>query len=619
MAGPAGEDETVKRIFLYYLRPFYLRMAGGFVIKFIGTLMDLFLPWALAYMIDTVIPANGRREILLWGFFMLGCSVMAVTLSILANRMASRVAGDAVYVIRQDLFAKVMVLSDRQADGLTRPSLISRLTTDTYNVHQMLGRIQRLGVRAPILLIGGIVMTLMLDKALAGVLLATLPLLTLVVVIVSKKSIPLYGQLQESLDQFVRLMREDITGIRVIKALSREDYERRRFGQINQQVVEREKKAAMTAAVTSPAMNIFLNLGLVAVILVGAVRVNNGTSEVGKILAFMTYFTIILNALLSISRMFVVLSKAAASADRIGAVLDGEDEKGWGQEEGRKVAGQEEARREEAGQSGPQKATVSVPHIAFDKVSFSYNKVADNLTDISFSLKHGETLGIIGSTGSGKTTVVNLLMGFYNVDKGSIQIDGQDIRTMELCRLRGRFGAVFQNDVLFAGGIYENIDMGRKLERERVRQAVRHARAEEFVEEKGGMEEKLDIRGANLSGGQKQRLLIARALAADPEILILDDSSSALDYRTDADLRRELREHYAHTTCIIIAQRISSVMAADHILVLEEGQAVGYGTHRELMKSCSIYREIGYSQMGTGEEGEDGTQRENSTQGKNNV
>lgn len=587
----------MKKIFTYYLKPFYPRMAWGFGIKFAGTLMDLFLPWALAYMIDTVIPANGKREILLWGFFMVICSLLAVTFSVAANRMASRVAGDAIYVIRQDLFAKVMILSDQQADELTRPSLISRLTSDTYNVHQMLGRIQRLGVRAPILLIGGIVMTLMLDKALAGVLLATLPLLTLVVVIVTKRSVPLYGRLQESLDQFVRLVREDIGGIRVIKALSREDYERQRFGQINREVVERERRAAMTASVTSPAMNILLNLGLVAVIVVGALRVNRGVSQVGKILAFMTYFTIILNALLSISRMFVVLSKAAASAERIGEVLEGRDEGEW------VLPGEEEAGRKEpdkACREGAQKK----PHVVFDHVSFSYNKVADNLTDISFSLNHGETLGIIGSTGAGKSTVVNLLMGFYTADQGCIRIDGQDIRTMSLSRLRRRFGTVFQNDVLFAGGIYENIDMGRGLDRESAKQAVRHARAEDFVEEKGGLEERLDIRGANLSGGQKQRLLIARALAGCPEILILDDSSSALDYRTDAALRRELREHFSHTTCIIIAQRISSVMGADHILVLEEGRTAGYGTHQELLKTCDIYREIGYSQMGMGEEGD---------------
>lgn len=586
----------MKKIFFHYLKPFYLRMAGGFVIKFAGTLMDLFLPWALAYMIDTVIPANGRKEILLWGIFMLGCSALAVLFNVLANRMASRVAGDAIYVIREDLFAKVMYLPDSLADKITRPSLLSRLTTDTYNVHQMLGRIQRLGVRAPILLVGGIAMTLMLDAALAGVLLATLPLLAAVVVAVSQRSIPLYGHLQESLDGFVRLVRENIAGIRVIKALSREEYERRRFGQINREVVERERKAAMTAAITNPAMNILLNLGLVAVIAVGAVRVNAGLSEVGKILAFMTYFTIILNALLSISRMFVMVSKAAASAGRIAEVLEAGDERGWmADKEAEEQKLQEKDRARE-----PELPGKKSPHISFDHVSFSYNKVADNLTDISFSLKRGETLGIIGSTGSGKSTVANLMMRFYDVDKGSVLIDGQDIRAMDLHRLRSRFGAVFQNDVLFAGSIYDNIDMGRGLAMEAAGKAVSHARAKDFVEDKGGTGEMLEIRGANLSGGQKQRLLIARALAACPEILVLDDSSSALDYRTDAALRREMKEHFAATTCIIIAQRISSVMGADHILVLEEGRIAGYGTHQELMAGCTIYQEIARSQTGQG-------------------
>lgn len=581
------------KIFFHYLKPFYPRMAGGFVIKFTGTLMDLFLPWALAYMIDTVIPANGRREILLWGIFMLGCSVLAVLFNVLANRMASRVAGDAVYAIREDLFVKVVHLPDQTADKMTRPSLLSRLTTDTYNIHQMLGRIQRLGVRAPILLVGGIAMTLMLDAALAGVLLATLPLLAAVVVVVSKRSIPLYGDLQESLDGFVRLVRENIAGIRVIKALSREGYEKRRFGQVNREVVEREQKAAMTAAVTNPAMNILLNLGLVAVILVGAIRVDAGLSEVGKILAFMTYFTIILNALLSISRMFVMFSKAAASAGRIAEVLEAGDEREWG------LPGE---RQDEAWQplEGAGRGRTDLPHVRFDHVSFSYNKAADNLSDISFSLGHGETLGIIGSTGSGKSTVASLLMRFYDVDKGSVQIDGRDIRTMDLHGLRRRFGAVFQNDMLFAGSIYDNVNMGRDVGMEEAVRAVGHARAKDFVEGKGGLGEMLEIRGANLSGGQKQRLLIARALASCPEILVLDDCSSALDYRTDAALRRELREHFADTTCIIIAQRISSVMGADHILVLEEGRMAGYGTHQELMAGCGIYQEIERSQMGQG-------------------
>ncbi len=584
----------MKKIFGHYLAPYYVRMAMGFFVKFSGTLMDLFLPWTLAYMIDSVIPADRKGEILLWGLFMVVCSVLAVTFNVVANRMASRVASDAMYTIRGDLFERVMYLPEYRCDELTRASLISRLTSDTYNVHQMLGRIQRLGVRAPILLIGGIVMTMLLDPVLACVLLAALPLLAAVVYVVSKKGIPMFAALQESVDRFVRLIREDIAGIRVIKALSKEDYERKRFDQVNLEVVERERKATVTTAITNPSMNLLLNLGLVAVILAGAYRVNRGVTEVGRILAFMTYFTIILNALLSISRMFIIISKAAASASRIVQVLEGEDE--------RMVTADRSDKRKDPGaddldETDRQEADEN-SHVAFHRVSFSYNKVRNNLEQISFSLKRGETLGIIGATGSGKTTIVNLLMRLYDVDEGSVTIDGKDIREMDYHELRGKFGVVFQNDMIFEDSILENVKVGRTLGESQVEEALLYARAKEFVEEKGGMEEGLDIRGANLSGGQKQRILIARALAAHPEILILDDSSSALDYKTDAALRRELREHFSGTTCIVIAQRISSVMGADHILVLEDGQEIGYGTHEELMEHCQVYREISDSQMG---------------------
>ncbi len=572
----------MKAVFLHYLKPYYWRMSVGFLIKFLGTMMDLLLPWTLAHMIDVVIPADQKREILLWGLFMLFCSVMVAVLNITANRMAARVASDAIYVIRQDLFDKIMYLTNGKVDELTRPSLISRLTSDTYHVHQMLGRVQRMGVRAPILLIGGIVMTMLLDPVLACVLLAALPMLVAVVVIVTSKSIPMFARLQDDVDRFVRLVREDIAGIRVIKALSREDYERKRFDQVNRQVVEQEQKAAMTTAITNPAVNVLLNLGLVGVVLVGAYRINEGLSEVGKILAFMSYFTTILNAMMSVSRVFINISKASASAERIVKVLDAEDE--------RALFAEAEVRKKTV--------EISPPHIQFDHVGFSYNKVAYNLQDISFSLRHGETLGIIGSTGSGKSTIAQLLMRFYDVDQGGIFIDGQDIRTMNLRNLRKRFGTVFQNDALFEDSIYENINMGRGMTEEQVIEAISFAQADDFIQEKGGVGQKLDIRGANLSGGQKQRILISRALAGRPEILILDDSSSALDSRTDALLRSDLRQYFKETTCILIAQRISSIMEADHILVLEEGHAAGYGTHEELMGQCEIYQEIARSQMG---------------------
>ena len=550
--------------------------------------MDLFIPWILAYVIDSVIPVGSLRLIFAWGGVMLVCSILAVSFNIIANRMASRVASDATQIIRHDLFAKTMYLSARQTDAFTKPSLISRLTTDTYNVNQMIGRVQRLGVRAPILLVGGILFTMSLDPVLSSVLLLVMPVLAVVMVVVSRKGMPLYRKLQSSVDSFVCLVREDIAGIRVIKALSKMDYEKEKFDRINKMVVTCERNAEKTMAVLNPSMNMLLNLGLVGVIIVGAFRVNAGTSEVGKILAFMTYFTIILNAMMSISRMFVIINKAVASAARIDQVLSCEDDLALlGDKTG------QEAENTDTVEADAEK------EIVFDHVSFSYKKKEPNLKDISFTVRKGEMLGIIGSTGSGKTTLASLLMRLMDVDEGRVLIGGRDVRSFEKEELRSRFGVVFQNDTIFEDTIYENVRMGRQLGREEIVQALSYAQAEEFTQEKerseGGM---LDIRGANLSGGQKQRVLIARALAARPEILILDDSSSALDYRTDAMLRRQLKENFSGTTTILIAQRISSVMHADHILVLEDGEMIGYGTHEELLMGCAVYREISRSQTG---------------------
>lgn len=596
----------MKKIISFYLKPYYKRMGIGFAVKFTGSIMDLCIPWVLAYVIDNVIPMKSLQKIYLWGGVMIFCSFVAVAFNIIANRMASKVASEATQIIRHDLFAKTMYLSARQTDAFTKPSLISRLTTDTYNVNQMIGRIQRLGVRAPILLIGGIIFTMALDPVLASILLLVMPVLALVMAAVSRKGMPLYRKLQETADKFVCLVREDIAGIRVIKALSKMDYEKDKFDRVNTMVVTCERNAEQTMAVLNPAMNILLNLGLVGVILAGAYRVNAGTSEVGKILAFMTYFTIILNAMMSISRMFVIINKAVASGARIEQVLDCEEDmvrifgdecgvkagKERGEEPGEKPGEKlgEGAGKEEQGQYG---------EIVFDHVTFSYNKNEPNLNDISFCVNKGEMLGVIGATGSGKTTLAALLMRLMDVDQGRILIQGQDIRSMEKKELQKKFGVVFQNDIIFEDSIFENVRMGRELSREDVRKALGYAQADEFTREKerneGAM---LDIKGANLSGGQKQRILIARALAAKPDILILDDSSSALDYRTDAKLRKQLKEHFRNTTTIMIAQRISSVMHADHILVLEDGEMIGYGTHEELIEQCQVYKEISRSQTG---------------------
>lgn len=573
----------MKQIILKYMKPYFPRMGVGFLIKFIGTIMDLCIPYILAYIIDTVILSRDRRLIFGWGALMILCSLLAVSFNIIANRMASRVSGDATESIRHDLFSKTMHLSNAQTDFYTKPSLISRMTSDTYNLHQMLGRIQRLGVRAPILLIGGICVTFTLDPAMACVLLAVLPLLGFITVYVSRRSIPMFSGLQEANDRFVRMVREDIAGIRVIKALSKTGYETEKFQAVNREVVERERKNGMVMAIINPSMNILLNLGLVGVILVGAYRVNGGTSEVGKILAFTTYFTIILNAMMSISKMFTILSKAIASGNRIWYVLESEDDmrvmEVYGEEQG-------DDRKDS--------------EICFEHVTFSYLKKGEaNIKDLSFRIRKGETLGIIGEIGSGKSTIVNLMMRMYDADEGRILIAGRDVRSYEQSELKRKFGVVFQNDTIFEDTIAENVTLGREISNEQLQEALLYARASEFVSNRADKEdEALNIKGANLSGGQKQRVLIARALAARPEILILDDSSSALDYRTDAEMRKGIREHFRDTTLVIVAQRVSSIRNADHILVLEDGAPIGYGTHEELMERCEVYSEISRSQMG---------------------
>lgn len=560
-----------------YLKPYYFRMFVGFIIKFIGTIMDLFIPWILSHLIDEVAPTGNIPSILRWGLLMIACSVAAWQGNIIANRMASSVSANVTRKLRHDLFEKIAYLSCRNVDRFTVPSVISRLTSDTYNVHQMLGMIQRLGIRAPILLIGGVVLTIFLDFGMSMTLVAVLPFVTIAVFAITKKGIPLFTNLQKAVDVLVRTVRENITGIRVIKALSKTDYEKQRFDTVNEDVVAREKEAGVNMAKTNPLMSLFLNLGLVAVILVGAYEVNKGVSEPGKIIAFLSYFTIILNAMLMITRIFVTLSKGTASFKRIAEVLD-----------------------------APEDIVIAEPdviptddHITFDHVSFSYNKKQNNVNDISFSLKKGETLGIIGATGSGKSTIIKLLMRFYDVDSGCIRINGRNINSIPSEELHAKFGVVLQNDALFADTICENIDFGRGIDRENIQRATVLAQADEFIKAvDGGLDYKLTIKGANLSGGQKQRVLISRAFAGNPEILILDDASSALDYKTDAKLRQALSEHFKNTTKIIVAQRISSIKHADKILVLDEGNVIGFGTHDELIKICDVYAEISKTQLG---------------------
>ena len=537
----------------------------------------------LAYMIDDMVPLGEKKWIFLLGGAMLVCAVIAILGNVNANRIAAGVARDTVEKIRNDLFTRISYLSARQLDCFTIPSLESRLTSDTYNIHQMVNMFQRLGVRAPLLLVGGLIVTFSMEPMLTLVLIAILPFVCVTVYLVTRRGIPLYTAQQLAGDEMTRVVRENAQGIRIIKSLHKEDTERARFETANRNLNRSEQKAAGTMALTSPLINLFLNLGLVLVILVGAYRVNRGASEPGRIIAMMSYFTIIINAMMSVTRMFIVGSKGIASANRIAEVLEAPEDM----------------------QPDPAYRT-PVPKIAFEDVSFSYNGVKDNLSHVSFTLRKGETLGIIGPTGSGKSTLVSLLIRQYDVTGGRVLLDGVDVRALDHETISRRFGVAFQNDFLFADTIGANIDFGRGLADGECAAAADIAQAADFIHDKeDGFGHFLTIKGANLSGGQKQRVILSRALAGPPEILILDDSSSALDYATDARLRKAIRERNEALrktgksgTTVIIAQRISSIRHADRILVLEDGHVTGDGTHESLMESCPLYREIAESQMG---------------------
>lgn len=569
----------------HYLKPYSKRIALGTVIKIVGTITELFLPWILSYMIDEVAPEKNVARIFLWGAVMLACAVVALLGNITANRMASKVARDTTESMRFDLFDKTLNLSARQTDGFAMPSLVSRLSSDTYNVHNMIGMIQRLGIRAPMLLIGGIVVTFMVEPVLALVLLATMPFLVLLAVLVAKKGTSLYTKLQKTVDTMVRKIRDIYSGIRVIKALSRTEYEKKSFETINKNVSSSETRAGLTTGVTNPIMNLFLNLGMTAVILVGAYRVSAGLTKAGQIIAFMTYFTLMLNAVISVGRIFVMYSKGIASSRRICEVLNAPAD----------------LLTEEIDLEGSSEADSDRAQIRFEHVSFSYDggKV---LADVSFSIGKGETFGIIGATGSGKTTIIMLMMRFYDADEGNIYIDGRDIRTFDKKELRRRFGVVFQNDFLFSDTVRNNVDFHRGISDGELEKALKFAQADFVFGNDEGLNYGLAAKGANFSGGQKQRLLVARALSGEKDVIVLDDSSSALDYKTDAALRKALKENFSDRTIIMIAQRISSVRHADKILVLDDGKAAGLGSDEELRESCPLYGEILRSQGGCSDE-----------------
>lgn len=565
-----------------YLRPFLPRMTVGFIIKVLGTVVELFIPYILTHILKNVVVTKNVYSIIFWGGAMIICAALALLFNIIANRMAAKVSKDFSGDLRKRLFDKMLSLSSRQTDAFTIPSLESRITSDTYNIHHFVGMMQRMGVRAPILLIGGVCITLIMDAYLAMTMVAMLPFIFALILFISKKGVPLYTNVQHSVDEMTRVVREDSQGIRVIKALSKVDYENSRFDSVNRQLVRSEKKAGITMGLVNPIMTGLMNAGITVVIALSAYRVVKGLSDPETVIAFMQYFTQISMALMTVTRMFTMYTKSSASAKRVVEVLNTPEDVGLLLSE-----------------DYPDIKTDA--HIVFNNVAFSYLGVKNNLEDVSFELKKGQSLGIIGSTGSGKSTLIKLLLRFFDVSNGAIYINGRDIRTIEQKELSAMFGVALQNDFLYSDTIEENIRFGRDISKEDIVMAAKTAQADQFITAfPDGYEHLLSQKGTNISGGQKQRVLISRALAGKPEILILDDSSSALDYKTDALLRQALKKELKDTTVVTVAQRVSSVKDCDLILVLEKGRIIGAGQHEELLDKCTEYREISDSQMGGG-------------------
>ncbi|MBO4749601.1 MAG: ABC transporter ATP-binding protein [Lachnospiraceae bacterium] len=620
------------KLIFHHMKKHWKLVALAILIKFLGSVSELSLPYILEYIIDEIVPSGNLARVLLWGSLMFLTAIIFRALNVIANKRAIDNAHRISYEVRQSLFEKTMNLTGTQFDALTLPSLISRMTSDSYNVQAACAQLQSLCVRAPMMLLGGMIMTMFMDFKLSLILICMMPLLILVIYVISSKGIPMYTKVQKKLDVVVRVMRESITGIRVVKALSKEDFEKRRFAEANRELTRSDVAAATVMAMPGPVIQFLLNIGLSIVVFFGAYRVNLGEIKPGVILAFLTYFNMITMGVMGLSRIFTTMSKASASANRIAEVLamDTRELIELAAKE-ESLAKQEAAADMEASEN--QTTLADQDFIRFEHVSFSYGKLdlessastaqdkkkrgkkeeneagtaADfggegrekALSDVTFTMKKGETLGIIGPTGCGKSTIVNLLMRFYEADEGSIVIDGKPVGAYAKDDLRRKFGTVFQNDMIFQNTLYENIDFERKLDPKDIRGAVEDACAAEYVDGLAqGLQYEATIKGANLSGGQKQRMFVARALAGNPEILILDDSSSALDYKTDAAMRKAILTHHPDCTLILIAQRVSSVMNMDKILVLDNGKCIGYGTHEELLLSCQDYRETYEVQMG---------------------
>lgn len=548
--------------------------------KLIEAIFEVIVPLIMAALVDNGINGGGGKPyIYKMGGLLVLLGILGLCFALICQYLASKASQSVGTVMRNDMFRHINSLSHAELDRIGTPSLITRLTNDINQVQTAVAMFIRLVVRAPFIVIGSAVMALSIDVKLSLVFAFAIPLVVLILYLVMWRSIKYYKVIQKKLDRISLVTREGLSGIRVIRAFSRQDTERERFDEANDEYLKISLDVGRLSALLNPLTYAVLNLAIAAIVWFGGFRVNTGDLTQGEVIAFVNYMTQISLALVVVANLVVLFTKAAASASRINEVFDIEPSVKNG------------SRRDDGTGSTA---------VEFSDVSFSYNNSGEYaLEHISFKAEKGETIGIIGGTGSGKSTLVNLIPRFYDCSEGSISVNGINVREYDFTFLREKIGTVPQKAMLFSGTVADNMRWGKENASEaEIWQAVKTAQAEEFVRKfPDGLNTVISQGGKNLSGGQKQRLTIARALVSKPEILILDDSASALDFATDAALRRSLKEDTDNMTVFIVSQRASSIRHADRIIVLDDGIQVGMGTHEELLESCGVYQEICNSQL----------------------
>ena len=570
--------------FARFLKQFKKEVLIGPVFKLTEAVFELIVPLVMAQIIDVGIANGDRGYVLRMGGVMVLLGLVGLGCAMICQYCAARASQGFGTVLRSEMFRHINTLSHGEIDQIGTPSLITRITNDVNQLQLAVAMLIRLVVRAPFLVIGATVMALLLDWKLACIFFVAAPLMALVLYLVMSRSIPFYRIIQKKLDRISLITRENLSGVRVIRAFSRQEKEKERFAQASEDQMSTSIAVGRISALLNPLTSAIINLAIAAVIWFGGFRVDAGGMTQGEVIAFVNYLNQILLAMIVVANLVVIFTKAAASATRVDEVLELHPS----------IVNRV---------SRPAQEVEGSPEIAFDAVSFAYPDAgAYSLSDISFTVARGQTLGIIGGTGCGKSTLVNLIPRFYEVSQGSIKVDGVDVRDYPMEQLRGKVGIVPQRAVLFSGTLRQNMQWRKQdATDEEIWQALETAQAASFVRKMpDGLDSVILQGGKNLSGGQKQRLTIARALVGEPEILILDDSASALDFATDAALRQAIAKFSAERgnrmTTIIVSQRANTVRYADQIVVLDDGKAAGIGTHEQLLESCQTYREIYWSQ-----------------------